>query len=152
MKGKPTKWSNSDIAYLKENFPHKWNKDLATYFNLGWRTIVRKARELGLEKAPDFREHIDFTSFSQGSIPWNKGIKGKVLSPGCEISWFKSGDLHPMKNQNYKENVLKIRTETFKKNRLKRILQYEKLKLQQQSKKTESNIKKLKLEFKTNKP
>lgn len=78
MKGKKTVWSEEAIYVFTQTFPHNWNKDLAKYFNVGWRTIVRKARELKLEKAPDFRDNIDFTQFSKGVSPTNKGMKQDV--------------------------------------------------------------------------
>ncbi len=86
MKGKPTKWSDEAIAYLTEHFPHTWNKHLAKHFKIGWRTVVRKARELKLEKAPDFRDNIDFTSFMKGVSPPNKGMKaeGYMSKEGLE--------------------------------------------------------------------
>jgi hypothetical protein len=98
MKGKPTKWSNEDIAYLTKHFPYTWNKVLAKHFNVGWRTIVRKARELNLEKAPDFRDTIDFTSFNKGIPPKNKGLpQAMFASPeGMEKQkqhYFKKGNV-----------------------------------------------------------
>ncbi len=96
MKGKPTAWSEEALQCLRERFPHTWNKELAKYFNIGHRTIIRKARELGLEKAPDFRDSIDFTQLRKGIAPPNKGKKAKdYMTPeGLEkmkISQFKKG-------------------------------------------------------------
>lgn len=102
MKGKPTVWSEEAIYVFKQVFPHNWNKDLAKYFNVGWRTIVRKARELELEKAPDFRDNIDFTQFSKGVSPTNKGMKQEeYMSPeGLEktkLTRFKKGHIPAIK-------------------------------------------------------
>jgi hypothetical protein len=97
MKGKKTSWSKEDLQYLQENFPHKTNKELAAHFNVGWRTIVRKARELNIQKAEDFRDSIDFSEFGKGNIPCNKHIKGLMI-PGSEKGWFKKGNIPPNKD------------------------------------------------------
>ena len=107
MKGKPTVWSEEAIYVFKQVFPHNWNKDLAKYFNVGWRTIVRKARELKLEKAPDFRDNIDFTQFSKGVSPTNKGMKQEeYMSPeGLEktkLTRFKKGRIPTTSNNSEK--------------------------------------------------
>lgn len=99
VKGKYA-WSKADIEKLETLFPVTSNKSLANMFGIGWRTVVRKARELGLEKHPDFRVLIDFqelgkkgsehqntfatrikkgdhksseTQFKPGHVPWHKG-------------------------------------------------------------------------------
>jgi len=129
MKGKPTKWSNEDIAYLKEHFPNKWNRDLAKHFGLGMRTIIRKARELGLEKAPDFRDYIDFTSFNKGIPPKNKGLPQSMFaSPeGMEKSkyhYFKKGHVPANKtNPDVAKKIWKTRKQKDKDKVLKRFLQ-----------------------------
>jgi len=119
MKGKPTKWSDEDIQYLKDHFATTWNKVLAEHFGLGWRTIVRKARELGLEKSETFRDNIDFTSFMKGNKPWNKGMKGKVLSPGCEKTWFQKGNKSIMADPKIHAAAQAVRNETIRKEKLR---------------------------------
>lgn len=47
-------WPTERIEYLVANFPTKFNKDIAAELGCGWRTVIRKARELGLEKEPGF--------------------------------------------------------------------------------------------------
>lgn len=150
MKGKPTEWSAADIEYLKANYPHQWNKNLATHFGLGWRTIVRKARELKLEKAPDFRDNIDFTSFNKGISPKKKGLPQSMFaSPeGIEKSkqtQFKKGNIPP--NIIY-PGLAKKAAATRKKNNKERLLK----KFEKQSeliiKQYNNKINSLKEEFK----
>jgi len=96
-------WPKSDIKYMEENFPHVSNKELAAHFCIGWRSVVRKARELGLVKSETFRDNIDFigigsraatnpnsiatrikkgerrgaaTQYKPGNTPW---LKGKTI-------------------------------------------------------------------------
>lgn len=47
-------WSPQMIAYLRENFATSFNKDLAEWLGVSIRTVVRKARELGLQKDEDW--------------------------------------------------------------------------------------------------
>lgn len=46
---------NSDEKlWLRLNYPHMSNEICAIRLKCGWRTVVRKARELGLKKSPEF--------------------------------------------------------------------------------------------------
>ncbi|MFN3405169.1 MAG: hypothetical protein ACK40G_13810 [Cytophagaceae bacterium] len=92
MKGRPTKWTPEMLEKLVKEFPDRFNKDIAKDLNIGWRTVVRKARELNLEKSPTFRDNIDFKTLGQEKRPepWNKGMKGLKI-PGSEKTWFKKG-------------------------------------------------------------
>lgn len=58
-------WSKTDLEYLTQYFPYTANKQLAKHFNISWRTIVRKARELNLQKNDDFRDQFDFKKFGE---------------------------------------------------------------------------------------
>jgi len=125
MKGLKTSWSQEDLKYLIANFPHQWNKDLAKHFGIGWRTVVRKARELKLEKAPDFRDHIDFTSFNKGVAPPNKGKKAAdYMTPvGLEKmkqNQFKRGNISKMATCNKtREKATKTRNQTIRSEKLR---------------------------------
>ena len=124
MKGKPTTWSETDIQYLKDNFPYQWNKHLAEHFGIGWRTVVRKARELGLQKAPDFRDSIDFTSFNKGIPPKNKGLPQSMFASaeGMEKQkqhYFKKGNIPPQVKY---PGLAKVAATTRKKNKKQRLL------------------------------
>ena len=47
-------WSEAMLKDLKRLYPRTRNADLKIIFNMGERSIVRKARELGLEKDPEW--------------------------------------------------------------------------------------------------
>lgn len=47
-------WQPEQLRMLKKYFPTSFNKELAKEIGVSWRTLVRKARELGLEKETDF--------------------------------------------------------------------------------------------------
>lgn len=44
-------------AWLAENFADTSNAECARHLNVGWRTVVRMARNLGLEKSREFLEY-----------------------------------------------------------------------------------------------
>lgn len=48
------KLSESDLLWLKLNFPHMSNQICSYKLKCGWRTVVRIARSMGLEKSPEF--------------------------------------------------------------------------------------------------
>lgn len=47
-------WSTQAIIDFKAKYPTYFNSDLALEFNCDVRTVLRKAREFGLEKTVDF--------------------------------------------------------------------------------------------------
>lgn len=47
-------WLPQAVADFKVKYPTCFNSDLAIEFKCDVRTILRKAREFGLEKTPDF--------------------------------------------------------------------------------------------------
>ncbi len=47
-------WTPEMLQLLTERFPNTFNKDIAAELNVSWRSVVRKARELGLEKENGF--------------------------------------------------------------------------------------------------
>lgn len=47
-------WTPEMIAEFKTLYPHQFNSDLADYFKCDVRTILRRAREFGVEKAGNF--------------------------------------------------------------------------------------------------
>jgi hypothetical protein len=59
---KPTKrpyrpkivWTEEMLSELKRRFSNEFNKDIAKSLGVGWRSLVRKARELGLQKEDNF--------------------------------------------------------------------------------------------------
>ena len=42
------------ITRLKTEYPTQYNKELAAELGVSWRSLVRKARELGVEKRTRF--------------------------------------------------------------------------------------------------
>ena len=49
-------WTPSKIKLLTDFFPIMFNKPLAKWVGVSMRTLIRKAREMGLEKEPGFLE------------------------------------------------------------------------------------------------
>ena len=47
-------WSTSMLDYLRRHFPTSLNEELAGCLGVSQRTMIRKARELGLEKDPQW--------------------------------------------------------------------------------------------------
>jgi len=80
IKGK-YEWSFFDIKELKIFFPKKFNNELAEIFKVSPRTIIRKARELGLVKENGLMKHENYVSF---------GRKGS-LHPNSIATQFKKG-------------------------------------------------------------
>lgn len=54
--GMKINWTPAMLGELTSRFATDFNKDIAASFGIGWRSVVRKARELGLEKATNFHE------------------------------------------------------------------------------------------------
>ena len=49
-------WTPQQLKLLTTYFPTMFNKPLALWIGVSYRTMLRKARELGLEKKPGFLE------------------------------------------------------------------------------------------------
>ena len=47
-------WTPEQLKLLREHFPTMFNRPLATMLGVSLRTMIRKARELGIEKRPGF--------------------------------------------------------------------------------------------------
>lgn len=45
-------WSSAMLDYLRRRYPTTLNEELAVFLGVSTRTMIRKARELGLEKNP----------------------------------------------------------------------------------------------------
>jgi len=59
-KGNSTRlyWGELKVQDFKRMFPFNTNEDLAIEFECSVRTVVRRARELGLEKDPDWLQRV----------------------------------------------------------------------------------------------
>lgn len=88
------KLSNSDMLWLKLNYPHMRTQICALKLGISPRSCVRLARQLGVEKTPQFmRECQEFTTrkakeshIANGTYP----PKGFII-PGGEKYRFKPG-------------------------------------------------------------
>jgi len=88
------------IGKLTDKFAKTFNKELAAELGVSWRTLVRKARELKLEKEDSFldknRTIIQTMAKAARSPNKTKGQKGWTV-PGGEKYQFKPGHIPKMK-------------------------------------------------------
>ena len=88
-------WSTSMIDYLHRYYPTTLNEELAGCLGVSQRTMIRKARELGLEKDPEWLRDIwDERRKLAHIISKRKGypggfVKGQRANPAGE---FKAGE------------------------------------------------------------
>lgn len=83
-------WNGNMLSILKRHFPYTRNEEVASMLGVSPRTVTRKARELGLEKDPDFLHSVwkenrllavvatkksEKSGFKKGHTPWNKGVQ-----------------------------------------------------------------------------
>jgi len=124
MKGKKTIWSQQMIGELIKLFPCNYNKVVAQHFDLSQRTIIRKARELELQKEPDFVEKrkpelIQLSKLKRKPNP-HKGEKGWSV-PGSEKYRYKKGNIPATKtNKELVERIHIKRNQTIKRCILRR--------------------------------
>jgi hypothetical protein len=119
-KGKPINWTPEMILYLRNEFAHTYNKVLAKHLRIGWRSVVRKARELGLEKEIDFLQKNKAEIQSMARIAHSphphKGDKGWCV-PNSEATRFYTGQKGPSKE--LLEKVHQKRRETIARERFR---------------------------------
>jgi len=92
-------WTDEMLFILRSEFATTFNKDLAKKLGVGWRTLVRKARALGLEKEPGFLDNkrteiVKLVLAAKKPQP-TKGLKGWSV-PNSENTRFKPGNISPM--------------------------------------------------------
>ena len=96
-------WTDEMLFILQSEFSTTFNKDLAKKLNVGWRTLIRKARALGLEKESDFLEknRIEIEKLAKAALKPQptKGLKGWSV-PNSEKTRFKPGNISPMSYDN----------------------------------------------------
>lgn len=117
-------WTPEMFAKLTDKFPNTFNKELAEELGISWRTLIRKARELGLEKEESFLEKnktvIQTMAKAARSPNKTKGQKGWTV-PGGEKYQFKPGHIPKMKtDKSLVERVHKTRNETIRRDRIRR--------------------------------
>lgn len=54
-------WSEPMLHYLRTHFATAKNEDIAIHLGVSLRTMIRKARELGLQKSPSLMHHYSMT-------------------------------------------------------------------------------------------
>jgi hypothetical protein len=117
-------WTNEMVQIITELFPTTYNRELAKLLNVSMRSVIRKARELGLEKEPDFLElrRDEITALATKALPPQptKGQKGWSV-PNSEKTRFKKGNVPPViKYPDLMEKIQKKRNETIRRDRLRR--------------------------------
>ena len=87
-------WTDEMIATVIKEFPNSYNKQLSEKLRIGWRSLVRKARELGIEKEAGFlqKRRSEITAMAVKAHPdhWAERKKGWCV-PNSEKSRFNSG-------------------------------------------------------------
>lgn len=84
-------WSDTMLRTLREHFSDTKNADLAVELGISQRTVVRKARELGLEKSPNFTRALNEQNLKLmqaiNRCVRNRGMigKGEHRSPETEF-------------------------------------------------------------------
>ncbi len=103
-------WTPEMITKVKAEFPTRYNKELAEQLNVSWRSLVRKARELGIEKEEGFLENrkSEIQAMAREAHPPHpfKGVKGWCV-PNSEQNRFRKGQVSRMKTD--PELVQKVR-------------------------------------------
>lgn len=90
-------WSGSMLAELRRLFPVTKNDELAGILGVGVRTMVRKARELGLEKDGEWlsgmwRDHVRMAHMMSRALGYpGRIMPGEHRNPDGE---FKAGCVH----------------------------------------------------------
>ena len=75
-------WSKDMLDYLRRHFPCTLNEELAGCLGVSHRTMIRKARELGLQKDPAWLKAI-----CDERRQWAHSASRRLGYPGC----FKKG-------------------------------------------------------------
>ncbi len=116
-------WTPGMLATLKDKFPVTFNKVLAEELGVSLRTLVRKARELGVEKEEGFLEkrRSEIIDMARRALPDNrhKGKKGFVI-PGSEKYRFKKGNIPASKTDpEVAERIRRTRNETIRQEKIR---------------------------------
>ncbi len=115
-------WTEAMIIALKEKYPFTYNKLLAKQIGVSWRSLVRKARELNIDKEDNFldnrRDEITAMAVKANHNP-HTGQKGWYV-PGGEDHRFKPGNISIMKtNPEIVEKVRNKRNATIQKEKFR---------------------------------
>jgi len=121
MKPYKIDWTPEMIHRLKYEFKYAYNKTLAIDLGVSWRSLVRKARELGLEKEEGFlekrKEQIQKMARAKRQPNPTKGQKGWCVT-NSEVHRFKPGNISPMAtSQEVRNKVSRSRLKTIEEER-----------------------------------
>ena len=116
-------WTDAMLAELTILFPITFNKELARKMGISPRSLIRKARELCLEKEPGFLEsrRSEIATMATEAHPPHphKGQKGWCV-PNSEQTRFKKGDVPAMKTRpEIVKKVHRKRNLTIKRDRIR---------------------------------
>lgn len=85
-------WTGNMLSLLKRHFPTTRNEEVAELIGVSPRTVVRKARELGLVKDPDWLKGVyNYNRMDAQASSKRKGYPGS-FKVGCKVGekyWFK---------------------------------------------------------------
>lgn len=116
-------WTPEMLEVLTRRFPHEFNKDIAKDLGMGWRSVVRKARELGLSKQEGFHE---ITGKERGRRAHavrkhNPAQQGRgFIIPGSEAFRFQKGNVPPqVGNPELVERIHRKRNELIARERIR---------------------------------
>lgn len=88
------KWTERQLDNLRRYYPHEFNDVAALMCGVSIRTLIRKARELGLTKDPDFMEVKDLQIRERLSRALRRNPNRGRFKPGehpCPEHEFKPG-------------------------------------------------------------
>jgi len=123
MKGIKTEWTEEMLLVLKTDFSISYNRELASRLGISVRTLIRKARELGIEKEGGFLEQrrSEITEMATKAHPPNKmkGVKGWCVVGG-EKHRFQKGHIPAIKtNPDIVRKVTTKRNQTIRREKLR---------------------------------
>nr|NQU91582.1 hypothetical protein [Bacteroidota bacterium] len=116
-------WTGEMISTLKREFPVEYNRTLAKKLGVSMRSLIRKAREFGIDKEPFFLEkrRAEITKMAMDAHPPHphKGDPGWCI-PNSEHTRFKPGQVSLMSvDPELVEKVRTKRNETIRKEKLR---------------------------------
>jgi hypothetical protein len=122
-KGIKIHWTPEMINQVKLEFPYRFNRELSHDLGISPRSLIRKARELGLDKEPGFldKNRSIITEMAIKAHPGQptKGLKGWSV-PNSEATRFQPGNISPMTiDRTLVDKCHKSRNETIRKEKLR---------------------------------
>lgn len=113
-------WSETMLGYLRRNFPTTTNQELAEWLGVSPSTVIRKARELGLYKDPDWMAKKSSQNGKIGAMVTRlKGNSGQIkkgehrnpageFKPGHKSSPEAKAKIAEAKKRYYRETPARI--------------------------------------------